>query len=274
MDPPPTYASTYLLCPGVAGDIVAVQRNHCVHYVVNVGDNCVIHRTNPNVDRVDGAKVDGRALIVKEAFSSYARAGETWWVHNMFDHAWPSLPPAVIVARAHSKLGETGYSIVSENCEHFATWCRYDKAVSAQVDNALSTIANDVGTEAVATGAQFGAAGGRVGAAVGAAAGRVIGQVFGAVADQREADMAARGAAVPSGRCRQNEWANTGRAYGEKGVGLVGAVGAAAFGGLVGAIGGGARGVAKVADHHNVDRRNVTGIATQVVRASDNSAPQ
>ena len=43
------------------------------------------------------------------------------------------LRPNEIVKRAKGKIGEEGYNVFNENCEHFATWCRYDKASSHQV---------------------------------------------------------------------------------------------------------------------------------------------
>eukprot|EP00931_Biecheleriopsis_adriatica_P104229 TRINITY_DN78923_c0_g1_i1.p1 TRINITY_DN78923_c0_g1~~TRINITY_DN78923_c0_g1_i1.p1 ORF type:complete len:219 (-),score=45.58 TRINITY_DN78923_c0_g1_i1:38-694(-) len=38
-----------------------------------------------------------------------------------------------ILERARSKVGEAEYSLMSNNCEHFATWCFNESASSAQV---------------------------------------------------------------------------------------------------------------------------------------------
>lgn len=45
-------------------------------------------------------------------------------------------PPEEVAARARSRLGEQRYSLVFQNCEHFAYWCRSGKARSEQVQNA------------------------------------------------------------------------------------------------------------------------------------------
>jgi Lecithin retinol acyltransferase len=37
------------------------------------------------------------------------------------------------VQRALSRVGERGYSLTGNNCEHFATWCATGIAVSQQV---------------------------------------------------------------------------------------------------------------------------------------------
>ena len=42
----------------------------------------------------------------------------------------------VTVARARSRLGENGYSVWGNNCEHFAAWCIMGDHCSAQVDRA------------------------------------------------------------------------------------------------------------------------------------------
>ena len=37
------------------------------------------------------------------------------------------------VQRAYSRLGEKKYSLISNNCEHFAIWCKTGRAQSSQV---------------------------------------------------------------------------------------------------------------------------------------------
>lgn len=50
-----------------------------------------------------------------------------------------SLPfeAGAIVERARSRLGESRYRLLSNNCEHFVEWCLYDEARSFQVERAL-----------------------------------------------------------------------------------------------------------------------------------------
>jgi hypothetical protein len=47
--------------------------------------------------------------------------------------------PDVVVARATSMLGRSGYDLFSNNCEHFATWCVAGEHSSAQVEAIWST---------------------------------------------------------------------------------------------------------------------------------------
>ena len=42
--------------------------------------------------------------------------------------------PSDIVASAKKRLGETEYNVVTKNCQHFATECRYGQSRSTEVD--------------------------------------------------------------------------------------------------------------------------------------------
>lgn len=44
-------------------------------------------------------------------------------------------PPAEVVRRAQRRVGQDGYSLTMNNCEHFAVWCRTGKHESLQVEN-------------------------------------------------------------------------------------------------------------------------------------------
>lgn len=48
--------------------------------------------------------------------------------------------PEETVQRARSRLGETKYNLVTNNCEHFAIWCKTGISESRQVDDLLSII--------------------------------------------------------------------------------------------------------------------------------------
>lgn len=102
---------------------------------------------------------------------------------TVFEHDDARFSAAEIVARARSRVGEDDYSLVFNNCEHFANWCITGKAKSYQVREATLTAAALAGAAAVAirhtrTAVQVGSAAlgamraiTAVGAAGGAAAG-------------------------------------------------------------------------------------------------------
>lgn len=74
-------------------------------------------------------------------------------------------PDDVVIQRAKSRLGESEYSLLFNNCEHFATWCKTGLQHSEQVRNAGAAAGG-----ASASGAAI-AAGLGVVSATGAAAG-------------------------------------------------------------------------------------------------------
>lgn len=110
------------------GDHVYVKRRGYTHHGVEIGDGQVIHFTGtPGNKR--GATIRRTTL---EEFTGprgkllYRRYGQ-------------QLPAEVAVERAGSKLGQSGYRLFSNNCEHFATWCVHDRTRSAQVNGATAT---------------------------------------------------------------------------------------------------------------------------------------
>ncbi|MGO4329264.1 lecithin retinol acyltransferase family protein [Cupriavidus sp. 2TAF22] len=51
--------------------------------------------------------------------------------------ALPAFSPMETVERACSRLGEHQYNLITNNCEHFCTWCIYGQSRSSQVENCL-----------------------------------------------------------------------------------------------------------------------------------------
>jgi hypothetical protein len=46
-----------------------------------------------------------------------------------------SFIPTVVIDRAESRLGEQRYNLISNNCEHFATWCKTGVSHSQQIED-------------------------------------------------------------------------------------------------------------------------------------------
>ena len=60
--------------------------------------------------------------------------------NNNKDRITPPLSGEEIKERALSRLGPASYNILWDNCEHFASWCRYGIAVSDQADTVLARV--------------------------------------------------------------------------------------------------------------------------------------
>jgi Lecithin retinol acyltransferase len=103
------------------GDIIEFQRCGYGHFAVYVGDGCVINysRKTPAVNLIRKQKLLEVSL------------GDLCRVNNLeqavqFQEPFTSQE---IVRRAESRLGQ---SLPEEDCECFATWCRYGQTFSCQ----------------------------------------------------------------------------------------------------------------------------------------------
>ncbi|XP_035698725.1 uncharacterized protein LOC118431590 [Branchiostoma floridae] len=122
------------------GDLLEFERVGYSHWGVYVGDYNVIHRTEDN----------GTARIREDSFWTVV-GDDKAKINNSFDGTMTAMPGWKVVERARSKLGRTGYNTLFRNCEHFATWCRYGKAVSIQ-SITVATVSTGLTVAGVATG--------------------------------------------------------------------------------------------------------------------------
>ncbi len=134
------------------GDHIWVRRWGYTHHGVDVGGDMVVHFTG-----TPGSKRN--AAIQKDAREVFARGGE---VHVR--RYGQRLDPDEVAKRAESRVGESGYDLYRNNCEHFARWCVTGDHKSNQVETV-----NTVGGVGVSTATAAGGVG--IVSAVGASAG-------------------------------------------------------------------------------------------------------
>ena len=102
------------------------------HYGVYTGDNKVVHFApyeGPDISFENG-------VIHETTLDGFLRGRDL----QIALDAKPAYSEREIVQRARSRLGEKGYNIVTNNCEHFARWCVTGKSVSTQVENVRKQI--------------------------------------------------------------------------------------------------------------------------------------
>ena len=88
------------------------------HHGIDCGDGTVIHYRKPSeiVERTPFAIFSkGNVVTAKEYIKGFCYV------------------PEVVVSRAEGRLGEAKYSLLFNNCEHFATWCKTGISDSKQV---------------------------------------------------------------------------------------------------------------------------------------------
>ncbi|MFM7425288.1 MAG: lecithin retinol acyltransferase family protein [Elainella sp.] len=90
------------------------------HHGIDCGDGTVIHYYK-------GGEI---ATIARTTMATFARG------NPVYVKSYPvSYLPDVVVERAESRLGEQQYALLTNNCEHFATWCKVGKNESQQLND-------------------------------------------------------------------------------------------------------------------------------------------
>ncbi|KAK7487203.1 hypothetical protein BaRGS_00021555 [Batillaria attramentaria] len=115
------------------GDIIRFRRRRAGfdlydHYGIYIGHEEVVHWASDIVHK---------AVIRKQKFSTVTREHrDKADIDNMLDKWLTPFPAEKVVTRALGSVDERGYNLLKANCEHFATWCRYDYGSSKQVEEA------------------------------------------------------------------------------------------------------------------------------------------
>ncbi|WP_255548867.1 lecithin retinol acyltransferase family protein [Thermoleptolyngbya sp. PKUAC-SCTB121] len=88
------------------------------HHGIDCGDGSVIHYS----------KATEPPTIRQTEFSAFS------WGNRVFVKQYTvCYLPDIVIERAESRLGEQRYSLLENNCEHFATWCKTGRSVSEQL---------------------------------------------------------------------------------------------------------------------------------------------
>ena len=149
------------------GDVVGVHRMDGLydHYGIYTGNGGMIHYADPSGDW-------GKNIVVhRTTLKDFKEASESLFVidfdkfvkkhgFSIFDIITPKgidgaklltamlrssnyyhlYTPKETVQRAESRLGEKKYNIATNNCEHFAIWCKTGVSESTQVEEFLRKI--------------------------------------------------------------------------------------------------------------------------------------
>jgi hypothetical protein len=114
------------------GDCIYVYRNFgqlegiYKHYGIDCGDGTVIHYRKPS------------EVIEQTSIASFSRGNPVYVAE--YSEGFGYIPD-VVVERAKSRLGERDYNLLSNNCEHFASWCKTGINDSKQIRNYFPAIA-------------------------------------------------------------------------------------------------------------------------------------
>jgi len=151
------------------GDLVEFKRDGYCHWAVFIGEHalvensegvddldalvpvlpCIVHRANPtdNPDNMNGMFSASKSLrkgvygigdVVVEGLRDVWKESSAR-INNSMDHSVTPFPAQKVVQRAlcvvhgEDRQSYTPYNVVTNNCEHFASWCRSGWSISGQV---------------------------------------------------------------------------------------------------------------------------------------------
>lgn len=150
------------------GDVIGVARKKALrvyeHYAVYIGDKKVVHYAG------DDADFNGTIKVQIATLDAFLKSDKDYFVlffeeNNIIPHKIQSTTqfnlsdinygymldlkkckeyrlysPAETVERALSRVGEDEYSLILNNCEHFAVWCKTGVSESYQVQRAVGIL--------------------------------------------------------------------------------------------------------------------------------------
>ena len=124
------------------GDHFFVWRTHkgvpFQHHAIDMGDSTAVHFTDGNGGVAQPGASNADFVVARTPITSVTRDGRDE-IH-VVQHS-DQLPADVVVQRAASRIGDKGYHLVFDNCEHFACWCVLDESQSRQVQVAFERLA-------------------------------------------------------------------------------------------------------------------------------------
>ena len=108
------------------GSHLVTPRRGYTHHGIYVGGGEVVHYMGLS-------RSLRRGPVAKVSLEQFASGHAI----SIEPEATASYTPIQIAARAQSRLGEDCYRVLSNNCEHFCSWCAHGVARSSQVDRLL-----------------------------------------------------------------------------------------------------------------------------------------
>ena len=119
------------------GDHIRVSRGIYNHHGVYISDEEVIHFTGVDNDNIlDWSKNE----VIKTNLYEFLRGGELEVKEYTEEELDDLYPVEHIVHYARGCLGDAGYNLIINNCEHFANMCTLGRFRSRQVENFFESI--------------------------------------------------------------------------------------------------------------------------------------
>ena len=114
----------------VMGDHIRVNRGLYYHHGIYADDYCVFHFASPSDDEMN----PDTARVLYTTLDDFLKGGILEVREYTVEEMNKKREPKEVVDAAIKSIGESGYNLISNNCEHFANKCVFGEAKSEQVD--------------------------------------------------------------------------------------------------------------------------------------------
>jgi hypothetical protein len=114
--------------PPLGSHLVTPRRGY-LHHGIYVGDGRVVHYAG----LAGGLH---RGPIEEICLARFTRSRPVW----VKSHVPSNFDSREVIRRARSRVGEDGYRLLTNNCEHFCEWCLRGEHRSYQVDAVLARL--------------------------------------------------------------------------------------------------------------------------------------
>lgn len=121
----------------VRGDQIRVNRGLYYHHGIYASEDKVYHFAAPSGSEISPEN----ARVICTSLNDFLKGGNVEVRDYTEEELARKRKPDEIVAYAESHLGEAGYDLVNNNCEHFSNRCAFGVSDSTQVKEVLSMIA-------------------------------------------------------------------------------------------------------------------------------------
>ena len=120
-----------------AGDHIRYRFSSFYHHGLYEGDGWVIHFAGPNMEQLVNPE---HVCVRRDTLEAFGNGRDIEVRKYTLREKLRKHSPKKAVALARGRLGEKGYDIIYNNCEHFVNACVFGRAFSTQIDEMRTMI--------------------------------------------------------------------------------------------------------------------------------------
>ena len=114
----------------IPGDHIRVKVNGYYHHGIYADDFCVFHFASPSENEMN----PDTARVLYTTLDEFLKDGILEVREYSIEETNKKREPKEVIDAAIKSIGEGGYNLISNNCEHFANRCVFGESKSEQVD--------------------------------------------------------------------------------------------------------------------------------------------